>query len=46
LWARKDLTTDVCPLVAVTLALGGVFDRVAEEAPPVVVRVVNLADLD
>ena len=46
LWARKDLTTDVCPLVAVTLALGGVFDRVVEEAPPVVVRVVNLADLD
>lgn len=45
LWARRDLATDVCPLVAVTLALGGVIDRpVADEVVPV--RVLSLADLE
>ena len=44
LWSRKDLSTDVCPLVAATLALGGVFDRQVEEVVPV--RVLNLSDLD
>ena len=45
LWARKDLATDVCPLVAATLALGGVYDRAkVEEVVPV--RVISLADLD
>lgn len=42
-WSRKDLTTDVCPLVAVTLALGGVFDPGEENVP---VRVISLSDLD
>ena len=44
LWSRKDLTTDMCPLVACTLALGGVFNPDGE--PDVPVRVVSLADLD
>jgi phage terminase large subunit-like protein len=43
-WSRKDLTTDMCPLVACTLALGGVFDPGGEVEVPV--RVVSLADLD
>lgn len=42
-WSRKDLTTDVCPLVAVTLALGGVFDPGEVSVP---VRVISLSDLD
>jgi hypothetical protein len=45
LWSRKDLTTDMCPLVACTLALGGVFDRVKEDEV-VPVRVVDLSALD
>ena len=44
LWSRKDLTTDMCPLVAATLALGGVLDPGGEIDVPV--RVVSLADLD
>ena len=43
-WSRKDLTTDMCPLIACTLALGGVFNP--GEEPDVPVRVVSLADLD
>lgn len=44
LWARRDLATDVCPLVAVTLALGGVIDVGEPAAVPV--RVMSLSDLD
>ena len=45
LWARKDIATDVCPLVAATLALGAVYDRVEVEEP-VPVRLISLNDLD
>jgi len=44
LWSRKDLTTDMSPLVAATLALGGLLDPDGE--PDVPVRVMSLADLD
>ena len=44
LWSRKDLTTDMSPLVAVTLALGGVLDPDGEVVVPV--RVLNLSDLE
>jgi hypothetical protein len=44
LWSRKDLTTDMCPLVATSLAVGGVVDPGEEAEVPV--RVVSLADLD
>jgi hypothetical protein len=44
LWSRKDLTTDMSPLVAATLALGGVLDPDGE--PDVPVRVMSLADLE
>jgi phage terminase large subunit-like protein len=44
LWSRRDLATDVCPLVATSLAVGGVVDPGEEAEVPV--RVVSLADLD
>jgi hypothetical protein len=44
MWGRKDLTTDITPLVACSLALGGVVDPGEEAEVPV--RVVSLADLD
>jgi hypothetical protein len=44
LWSRKDLTTDMSPLVAATLALGGLLDPDGE--PDVPVRVMSLADLE
>jgi hypothetical protein len=44
LWSRRDLATDVSPLVATSLAVGGVLDP--GEGPEVPVRFVSLADLD
>lgn len=40
LWSRKDATVNISPLVAVTLALGGL----ARKDAPVVSRVINLND--